>query len=389
MATRTKNPKTPKAKEKDVKKAKAQEVIQQIASMKLLGEIITWNARSETEHRHKDVVVALTEAGLEAKIARELLPRFAFSRACKALEENAVIDVVKDGNEEIAFQFTKKTMQNEEWVYTPDTRLVLNKTTGTVTCKKTDLQTQAQQLLDEAMDVRTTSDITKIVQRLFEKNADLFSIRDQGGCYFVPQEHTEFILRVDTFLKKLGGEITRFPIPAGTQYGDQAVQKSVAEAMMGIVQEHEAAVAQFTINTRRDTIEHAAEKIKLTRVKIEAYANYLQDKSVELLAAVDAANQKLTDQCSVLAKQKEEAPEGVNELFGHSVTAVIRLMGKQDWEFGEVKHALKAKGIQVADATIRAQLLAGRKGTRGEPATLEAKEIKELESLRKAAAKAA
>lgn len=366
------------AKAKEAKAARQKDLVSQLNVSNLAGEVITWSAKTEQTHKHKDVVAALMSAGLDTAIARELLPRFAFTRATKKLTECSVIDVIKENENEIKFQFTKKLMKNDEWEYSKDTELLLNKTTGEVTCPRKDLEKTAQKLLDEAMEVRTTSDISKIVQRLYEKNAEIFPLRDQGGVYFVPVQFTEFTLRVNDFLSALGGTVRRLPIPSGTAYGDKTIQDTVADAMRGIIKEHLSAVEQFTMNTRKDTIQSCAEKIKLTRNKIEAYANYLQDMSKDLLEEVDAANVKLTEQINQIAVDRQNAPEGTGGLFGHSVTAVIRWMGKNGFNFEGTKKALKAQNLSIADATIRAQLLAGRNGSRGEPASLSEKQIKQL-----------
>ena len=39
-----------------------------------------------------------------------------------------------------------------------------------------------------------------MIQRLFDRHADLFRIRDQGGCYFVPAEHIGFVDKVEKFV---------------------------------------------------------------------------------------------------------------------------------------------------------------------------------------------
>ncbi len=372
----TKKPRGSNAKE--AKEAKHKELVTSLDKTSLAGEVITWSSKTEQQHRHKDIVAALMGAGLETKIARELLPRFAFSRAAKKLKESAVIDVVKDSENYVKFQFTKRTMKDDEWTYSKDTELTLNKTTGDITCPRKDLEKTAQKLLDEAMEIRTTSDISKIVQRLFDKNADLFPLRDQGGVYFVPVQFTEFTLKVHDFLEKLGGGIRRLPVPSGTQYGDKTIRDTVTDAMRAMLKEHLDAVGQFTLNTRKDTIQSAADKIKSTRVKIEAYANYLGEMKDMLLEEADTANQTLLDQIDKVTTERQNAPEGSGGLYGHSVTAVIRWMGKNGFNFKQCKEALDSHSLQIAEATIRAQLLAGRNGTRGEPAELSDKQIKQL-----------
>jgi hypothetical protein len=63
----------------------------------------------------------------------------------------------------------------------------------------------AQEELDRCIAARTGSDITKVVQRLFERQADLFPIRPQGGCYFTPACHVAFIDKIQDLLNRVGG----------------------------------------------------------------------------------------------------------------------------------------------------------------------------------------
>lgn len=56
--------------------------------------------------------------------------------------------------------------------------------------------------------------------------------------------------------------------------------------------------------------------------------------------------------------------------LGHPVTAAIRWMGKDGFSFAEARKVCTEFGVEVADATIRAQLLAGKNGQRGPAAEL-------------------
>ena len=370
----------------------AKELRKQLKGMKTLGDIVTWNPRSESTHTFADVTTALAAAGLDVDVARELLPRNAFARSVNKMKGDKLIEECNQTEDTIVYQVTAKFLEQEAIRYQPETFIRLNKTTGKVTCKDLELEQRMQERLDEAMEHRTTNDITRIVQRLFESNADLFPIREQGGAYFVPACHTAFVTRVKGFLEALGGYVSQWPIAAGTDQGNKAVQASVASAMEGLIQEHNQAVEAFTLHTRPDTIQAAAEKIKETRVKIEAYASYLQDRSAGLLSEVEAANAKLIKQVQELSEQRAEMPATSKDgkfVFGHKVTAVIRWMGKEGWEFEGAKQALAHFGVEPADATIQAALGHGRRGQRGEPAALAAEQIKSLEKARDEAAQSA
>src|SRR6185369_4223802 len=93
----------------------------------------------------------------------------------------------------VRFQFTHENRDGDTYEYALETMLTLDKTTGTVTCDLPGLATLAQEELDRATDARTVSDVTRVIQKLFDRHADLFPIRPQGGCYFVSDRHTAFV----------------------------------------------------------------------------------------------------------------------------------------------------------------------------------------------------
>lgn len=378
------------------KTQKREEFVRQNSAMRLLGEIITWNP-GKTGFSHTDVVTALKDTGLNHEVAREMLPRHAFTRAAKKLSENRVIDVVNQDHEDIKFQFTKRFIEENEWKYAKECYLTLNKKTGKISCSVTELETAAQDALDKAMEERTAADITKIITKLFDAEADLFPIRDQGGVYFVPQQYESFVVKVENFVTRLGGRVNRFPVPADTQQGDKSVQDAIINGLGMVIKDHEEAVAGFGVDTRHDTLERAAEKIKATRVKIEAYAHYLNERRQEMLDAVEVANNKLKVRIQELTMERSKAPVVQTEgggnrayIFGYAVTAIIRWMGKNGWSTKQAKKVIDHfLGVgSISPATVQAQILGGRniaklnrddKGWRGDAPDLSPEQIKQLE----------
>lgn len=301
---------------------------------KIVGEVIAWTPGEGTRTHHA-IVSALTGAGLDPKVARDLLPRNAFSRACTQLEKDRVIDAAPEHNigDILAYQFSKKRMVNcfsdpklsKEWTYDIEAILHVNRDTGKVWCKDAALMEQAQKLVDEAMVNRTASDVTRIVQKLFDTHADLFPIREQGGAYFVPFEHLTFVGQVEGFLQAIGGRISRFPI-AEPGAGNKSVAEAVADGLDALIQDHEAAVADFGFSTHETTLKATADRIKATRVKIEAYASYLEDKKADLLKSVDAANallmQKITDITQNKPAVTPSTKEDPRDAFGNKIGSV-------------------------------------------------------------------
>jgi hypothetical protein len=271
---------------------------------RLLGEIICW-ACSGVAVRHLELVDALRDAGLDEGVARELAPRHAFARACKKLNEARIIRQVGEDDTTITFQFTAERRDGDRFAYELETLLSLEKATGKVSCPLPGLATLAQEELDRCIEARTGGDVTRVVQRLFERKADLFPIRPKGGAYFVPAQHAGFTDQVQRFLGKLNGQLLRFPVPAGTVQGDRSVKEAVASGIAALIAEHNAAVEGFGEDTRPDTFERAAERIRVTRLKVEAYAEYLAEERSRLERDLADASARLRARVEALSGASE------------------------------------------------------------------------------------
>jgi hypothetical protein len=274
-------------------------------STRLLGEVIAW-ACPGLSVPHTELVQALTDAGLDPGVARALAPRHAFARACRRLSEQRIIRPVSEDTTTIQFQFTQESRSGDKFEYTLETMLTLDKQTGSVSCALPGLATLAQEELDRCIAVRTGGDVTRVVQKLFEQKADLFSIRPQGGCYFVAACHAGFTDQIQEFLNRVGGRLLRFPVPAGTPEGDRSVTQAVADGLAAVVAEHRSAVAQFGRETRADTLDRAAEKIRVTKFKLTAYAEYLSGERERLDRAVAEAERELREKVAQIASTPAE-----------------------------------------------------------------------------------
>ncbi len=269
----------------------------------LLGEVIAWTCSGVTV-THPALLAALRDAGLDEGVARELAPKHAFTRACKKLCDRRIIRQVGEDEATVRFQFTAESRDGDRFEYTLETLLTLDKRTGAVTCDLPGLAALAQEELDRAIDARSGADVTRVIQKLFDRHADLFPVRPQGGVYFVPDRHGAFVDKVQAMLGRLNGQILRFPVPRGLPEGDRSVKESVAAGLAALVGEHRKAVAAFGADTREETLRRAADKIRQTRLKVEAYAELLSEErgrlDRELAAARDELRRKV-DQLAAVA----------------------------------------------------------------------------------------
>lgn len=273
---------------------------------KLLGEIITWDLDPNTVILYSNVISALSTAGLETGIARKLLPRFGFSRAAKLLAKERIIRKVAEGNGKIVFQFTKEHLDKtaERYDYNFETTLYLDKESGAIECANTELGRHASELLARCIEERTTADITRIIKRLFEKNADLFPVRDSGSVYFVPDRHTGFVDQVGLFVSQMNGRLNRFPVPEGTLHGDRAVQQSVTEGLENLIKEHNEAIAAFHEGTRSSTLQKAMNHIDRIRFKIEAYTLFLDANKAKLEEQLELSKANLQERIQEIMAAK-------------------------------------------------------------------------------------
>lgn len=277
-------------------------------SQKMLGEIITWKIQG-VAISHADLLSGLMASNLDCDVAKELAPRNAFARACSKLDSERIIRKVAEDHATITFQFTREALEEGKFSYHFESLLFLNKHSGGITSENLELEQLAKEEFGRCMEARTANDVTRLVQRLFERHADLFSIRDQGGVYFVPEIHHDFIAKVERFVRNIGGSLQRFPIPAGSPQGDRAVQEAVAHGLQAIIDEHLQAVQKFGEDTRPDTLRRAEEKVRATKLKIEGYSFYLNKKCEDLEASLQQASELLRSRMSFLIEAPTEEAE--------------------------------------------------------------------------------
>ncbi len=263
----------------------------------LLGEVVTWDMES-TECSYQDVLDALVAANLPQESAKELQPGAAFSRACKHLKENRTIDKLsKPKGGIVTFQFTKKHLDaaDNRMEFDYECLVTLNTHSGQIECpENVALEKHAQQLFAHAMQTRNAQDVTRLVQKLFKDNADLFPVNPRKGvAYFVCERHRSFTEKVDMFLHKLGGTLWRFPVPAGTTQGNLSVKDSMENGLSALVEELDAVVTEWDDSVKQGTIDRTLAKYEKAVYKVNSYADYLGDGVKRLLERIDKSKQDL------------------------------------------------------------------------------------------------
>jgi hypothetical protein len=275
----------------------------------LLGDVVAFQDPREAVSIAQ-VRDALATAGLPHDAAPDLSPRAAFSRACKELKENRQIDKVsldKD-TRDTKFQLTQLDRSNGHIDFRLECFAFLNLDTGIIRCEDSGIETQARELFAAAMQARTATDITRIVQGMFKAKADLFAlVPNKGVAYFVPECHRPFTDQIERFYTALGGKLCRFPVPKGTETGNANVRDAVAQGMEAALAELESTAATWDETTRESTMEKFVERWQTAQFKIEAYAEYLGQSQENALARAAQVKQKLSERITAVGELKEKA----------------------------------------------------------------------------------
>jgi hypothetical protein len=269
----------------------------------LLGEVVAWSMR-QSETQFSDVMKALEVAGLDPAEAKELSPRSAWTRATREMKENRTIDKIDAKGGLVKFQFTHKALEHGRFEFDYELTVTLDCDTGKVTCdEKPEFAKHAEELLVQAMARRNASDITRLVQRLFEKHADLFPIvPDKGVAYFVPDKHKEFTAKVERFLNAMGGSLHRLPVPKGTDEGNRSVKEAVNSGLEALLKELNDSVAEWDGDTRPKTMERAVDKFQAIAYKVDAYADYLASSQDALKAKLEAAKRGMMEKITAASE---------------------------------------------------------------------------------------
>ena len=277
-----------------------EELVRYAKGMSLLGEIVSWNC-SKVSISQTALEEALKSADLSTHVTPELPFQTAFNRACKNLGQKHLIRKLEEDSEFLYFQFTKEAREGEYFTYETEGRLTLSKKSGKVACTAAELGQAVQVELDKELPLRKGADVSKLLLKLLEHEAGLFPVRPQGGSYLVMKEHSAFLDNLESFTTRVGGQLLRFPVPAGTKAGDQSVKQTIASGLAHLIEDYAHAVEAFGADTKPATLDRAADHIRRARFKVEAYSTYLEDEKLKLDSLLSDVSERLREKVSAIA----------------------------------------------------------------------------------------
>jgi hypothetical protein len=249
----------------------------------LWGEVVAWELPVKVRVAHPDLAAALSAAGLDPQAARELNRRHAFVRACRQMAQDRIITNVFEDTAEITFQLnvlhTDARSRRADFDF--EATVTLCKATGAVRSTDPVVEAAARHELAEALRLRRTDDVTRLLHQLFARGgADLFPVK--GGTYFVPEKSAAFLDKVGLFLAAVGGRLSRYPVPRGTPQGDQTVSRVVYDGLYAAVEEYEEAVEGLNYESSEQAVAASWRKLQSASDRIETYRGLLGNHAARL-----------------------------------------------------------------------------------------------------------
>lgn len=268
-----------------------------------LGTIVSWRVPSMVSlSALRD---ALVDAELSADLAGDMQTRNALKRGMRDMKQGRVIRQLRVEGELLYFQFTAEHFDELEITYDKEAELTLNLQTGEIKCDVQALAVQADQLMNEHLAKRLTSDMTRLVQRVYDANrADLIPIREAGGAYFVPDMHREIVVKTRKLLNAIGGKLLSFDVRLGSSDTSASVADSLSDYLSDLIGEFRESCEAITSESKSRSTDARKANLAELRQKLECYSGLLGGYASGIQAQIATADQELLQ-----AMLREPTPE--------------------------------------------------------------------------------
>lgn len=266
-------------------------------TLDICGYIAWWSVHNVDIVREQ-LITLLKQCGIDEKFARSHNYRAAFIRSLRELEENRIIRPVEENSGAMVYQFTAETQVDEEEVklkYDPETLVTIDKGVYRKTqdiaqaiSGREDIRQKLIALFEEKKDKYHSSDITRLIQRIFAEKADIVSLRETGGVYYIPTEFESVLQSVAQLVNSIGSSSFEFfPLP-DVEACRTAVANAVDNEMRVDLEKMEEEVKLVENGDKEVTQRWRNHKVKTLEKISQRIARYQ-----EVLA--DATSKELTD----------------------------------------------------------------------------------------------
>lgn len=240
-----------------------------------LGQIVTWRVPSKVSL--DDLRNALTAAALDPDLAGDLHPQHVLSRALRDMKQGRVIaKLQRIDDDHVRFQITRQHVDGAGASYQREAMVQMNINTRAIVADDPAIEKQATELVNEHTAKRLTNDVSRLIQRVYDTHrADLIAIREQGGAYFVPDEHKALVDSTRTLLASIGGKLQSFAVRLGCADTAESVAGALADHLTAMVTELRESCAALNTDSRADVINRRTGRIAELRRRLDCYKGLL------------------------------------------------------------------------------------------------------------------
>jgi hypothetical protein len=260
----------------------------------IIGHICWWNVHNVDIIRDQ-LVNVLKSCNIDEKFARSHNFRATFIRSLRELESNRIIRLVEETPSAMFYQFTSETRvegDEHELQYDREDLITIDKVhyrktqniAESITAEHEDIRQRLINLFADKMDRYHSSDITRLIQRVFTEKADIISLREQGGVYFVPSTFYNVLQAVSQFVNSVGNsKFQHFPLP-DVDACRQAVANAVDTEMRIDLEKMEKEIEAVKNGEKEVTDKwrnHRIEMIAKVNTRINRYREVLTDQAAQ------------------------------------------------------------------------------------------------------------
>jgi len=272
-------------------------------NVQILGHIC-WTSSHNVELTQDRFAEILTSVGLPASLAKEHNWRSAFIRALRNMEEKRLIRLVEENGDRLVYQFTAEKLQETADVpflnYVKETVVVINKAkyaengdfAEAIVQGDPEIKKRVIEIFNVEKHKYNSADMNRYVQKIFRTRADIVTLRDQGGVYFVPATYQAVVQIVSQLAAQVPGlSFNYLPIPdveSSRRTVSEAVNDEVLASLAELDRDMKAVTDGFVQvtdvwrKTRLGRIEAVKERIKQYGEILVGAGESLQEKTRSL-----------------------------------------------------------------------------------------------------------
>lgn len=266
---------------------------------KILGETIWWRIKNVVIARD-DLLALLDKHGLDkGYVPKAIRVRSAVLRTLDALAEDGLLERIIEDPEFTVFQWSDRNVDKDRERAEYREKVVFKywKKEARLEASEPLLQTVVDALMIKYGEAFLTQDVRgALTNLLYSKHGMAFSLKEEGGIYFVPDEHRDFVDRLQALIKDLGPQcnLRRLAIP-NTPESQEEVGASYVDSFMRDIATLRGEIAKLEAagTYRNDTLDKKRALLMDAYERAKVYMQMVSIDAKDIGQQVNALEQEI------------------------------------------------------------------------------------------------